>query len=153
MTRQSFFRFWDNESGAVTVDWVVLTAAIVGIAITVIALISGGVESASSGTSDRVISASLFGGGGTVYGSESDYSPWGHLYPDSYNSGMSTADVSDLETLYLAAYDEALNSPDPMTIDTLAGYEAAMVERGVDVPDGNSSASELQEDSGFGLPT
>jgi len=33
----------------VTVDWVVLTAAIVGIAIAVIALISGGVENASEG--------------------------------------------------------------------------------------------------------
>ncbi len=35
------------ESGAVTVDWVVLTSAIVGIAISVIILISGGVREAS----------------------------------------------------------------------------------------------------------
>ncbi|MBT0955974.1 hypothetical protein IV417_01125 [Alphaproteobacteria bacterium KMM 3653] len=34
--------FLSNEDGAVTVDWVVLTAAIVGLAVGVIALISAG---------------------------------------------------------------------------------------------------------------
>ena len=38
-------RYRDDESGAVTVDWVVLTAAIVGIAIAVLAVIRTGVES------------------------------------------------------------------------------------------------------------
>ncbi len=36
--------FRDDESGAVTVDWVVLTAAIVGLGIAVIAAVSGGVQ-------------------------------------------------------------------------------------------------------------
>ncbi|MBF9029191.1 hypothetical protein HKCCE3408_02175 [Rhodobacterales bacterium HKCCE3408] len=36
--------FAASESGAVTVDWVVLTAAIVGLALAVMAVISGGVE-------------------------------------------------------------------------------------------------------------
>lgn len=40
--------FRNDESGAVTVDWVVLTSAIVGIAISVIVLISGGVSQASN---------------------------------------------------------------------------------------------------------
>jgi Flp pilus assembly pilin Flp len=44
-----FTKFANDESGAVTVDWVVLTAAIVGIAIAVITLISQGVETASEG--------------------------------------------------------------------------------------------------------
>jgi len=52
--------FNENESGAVTVDWVVLTAAIVGIAIAVIALISGGVEDASEGINDELEVASNF---------------------------------------------------------------------------------------------
>jgi len=43
-----------DESGAVTVDWVVLTAAIVGIAMAVIAVISGGVEDASGGINDEL---------------------------------------------------------------------------------------------------
>ncbi len=36
--------FSKDESGAVTVDWVVLTAAIVGLGIAVIAAVSGGVR-------------------------------------------------------------------------------------------------------------
>lgn len=52
--------FSENESGAVTVDWVVLTAAIVGIAIAVVGLISGGVEDASGGINDELEVASNF---------------------------------------------------------------------------------------------
>ncbi len=37
--------FLKDESGAVTVDWVVLTAAIVGLGIAVIASVSGGTRS------------------------------------------------------------------------------------------------------------
>ena len=37
--------FRNDESGAVTVDWVVLTAAIVGLGIAVLTSVSGGVES------------------------------------------------------------------------------------------------------------
>ena len=54
--------FTKNESGAVTVDWVVLTAAIVGIALAVIALISGGVEDASDGINSELLTAGSLGG-------------------------------------------------------------------------------------------
>ena len=37
-----FNAFLNDESGAVTVDWVVLTAAIVGLAIAVLTSVSGG---------------------------------------------------------------------------------------------------------------
>ncbi len=36
--------FAKSESGAVTVDWVVLTAAIVGLGLAVMAVVSGGIE-------------------------------------------------------------------------------------------------------------
>lgn len=36
--------FWSDEAGAVTVDWVVLTAAIVGLAIAVVSVIAGGTQ-------------------------------------------------------------------------------------------------------------
>ncbi|MCK4861329.1 MAG: hypothetical protein KAS85_05390 [Rhodobacteraceae bacterium] len=52
--------FIKDESGAVTVDWVVLTAAIVGIAIAVITVISSGVEDASEGINDELQTASAF---------------------------------------------------------------------------------------------
>ncbi len=37
-----FNKFFNDESGAVTVDWVVLTAAIVGLGIAVLTSVSGG---------------------------------------------------------------------------------------------------------------
>ncbi len=37
-----FNKFFQDESGAVTVDWVVLTAAIVGLGIAVLTSVSGG---------------------------------------------------------------------------------------------------------------
>jgi Flp pilus assembly pilin Flp len=39
--------FVSGESGAVTVDWVVLTAAIVGLGLAVMAVVSSGVENLS----------------------------------------------------------------------------------------------------------
>jgi len=53
-----FTKFANDESGAVTVDWVVLTAAIVGIAIAVITLISGGIEDAANGINAELGTAS-----------------------------------------------------------------------------------------------
>jgi Flp pilus assembly pilin Flp len=40
-----FNAFLKDESGAVTVDWVVLTAAIVGLGIAVLTSVSGGTQS------------------------------------------------------------------------------------------------------------
>ena len=40
--------FLKDEDGAVTVDWVVLTAAIVGLGIAVYGVISGGIEDLSN---------------------------------------------------------------------------------------------------------
>jgi hypothetical protein len=39
--------FLNSESGAVTVDWVVLTAAIVGLGLAVMAVVSAGVQDLS----------------------------------------------------------------------------------------------------------
>ena len=42
-----FKRFSDAENGAVTVDWVVLTAALVGLGLATMAVVSSGVQDAS----------------------------------------------------------------------------------------------------------
>lgn len=42
--------FINDESGAVTVDWVVLTAALVGLGLAVMAVVSGGVENITGDT-------------------------------------------------------------------------------------------------------
>lgn len=46
--------FIENDSGAVTVDWVVLTAAIVGLGFTVLIPIAYGTESATDKVGDRI---------------------------------------------------------------------------------------------------
>jgi len=47
MLKNIFKRFKNDESGAVTVDWVVLTAAIVGLGMVVMTTIGVGIENLS----------------------------------------------------------------------------------------------------------
>ncbi len=49
--------FVKDEDGAVTVDWVVLTAAIVGIAIAVAATIESGLQDAATQIADGLATA------------------------------------------------------------------------------------------------
>jgi len=51
--------FAADESGAVTVDWVVLTAAIVGLGIAVIASVSTGVNNLAESISDAVTDTNI----------------------------------------------------------------------------------------------
>jgi Flp pilus assembly pilin Flp len=46
--------FSNDESGAVTVDWVVLTAAIVGLGIAVYAVVSGGISALSTNIDNQL---------------------------------------------------------------------------------------------------
>jgi Flp pilus assembly pilin Flp len=46
-----FKSFKNDESGAVTVDWVVLTAAIVGLGLVVMTTVSGGMRTAATSIS------------------------------------------------------------------------------------------------------
>lgn len=52
-----FSNFYNDESGAVTVDWVILTAAIVGIAIAVLTLIASGINTSANSSSTQVASS------------------------------------------------------------------------------------------------
>jgi len=47
-----FKSFKNDESGAVTVDWVVLTAAIVGLGMVVMTTVGGGIEGLSTAVVD-----------------------------------------------------------------------------------------------------
>ena len=46
--------FAKSESGAVTVDWVVLTAAVVGLGLAVMAVVSSGVENLTGDIEDQL---------------------------------------------------------------------------------------------------
>ncbi|MBY6201259.1 hypothetical protein KUV65_07800 [Maritalea mobilis] len=59
MAFSQFKTFLSDESGAVTVDWVVLTAAIVGLGLAVMAVVSGGIEDLSSNISDGMTNMDL----------------------------------------------------------------------------------------------
>ena len=53
------FNFIKDEDGAVTVDWVVLTAAIVGLGVAVMTSVGGGVEALSNSISGDLASGSV----------------------------------------------------------------------------------------------
>jgi Flp pilus assembly pilin Flp len=52
--------FLRDESGAVTVDWVVLTGALVALGMIVITTISGGLETGANSISDGIASVPQF---------------------------------------------------------------------------------------------
>lgn len=56
--------FINDESGAVTVDWVVLTAALVGLGLAVMSVVSGGIENLSSDIGQSLANQ---GAGGTDF--------------------------------------------------------------------------------------
>ena len=50
----SVFQFLTDEPGAVTVDWVVLSAAVIGLGMVVLSPIAFSTESATQGVSDYI---------------------------------------------------------------------------------------------------
>ncbi|WP_101340054.1 Flp family type IVb pilin [Cereibacter azotoformans] len=54
-----FKNFRNDEDGAVTVDWVVLTAAIVGLGLLVMGTVKGALETAASTISSNIAAASM----------------------------------------------------------------------------------------------
>ena len=54
-----FKKFEDAEDGAVTVDWVVLTAAVVGLGVAALAAIRGGVGALSSRINDHLANQTI----------------------------------------------------------------------------------------------
>lgn len=54
-----FNAFLEDESGAVTVDWVVLTAAIVGLGIAIMTTVGGGTQDLADVVSDSLSSSGI----------------------------------------------------------------------------------------------
>ncbi|MCP5036260.1 MAG: hypothetical protein GY945_01530 [Rhodobacteraceae bacterium] len=55
-----FNKFFQDESGAVTVDWVVLTAAIVGLGIAVLTSVSGGTTTLADSISGELSTMGIY---------------------------------------------------------------------------------------------
>lgn len=124
----SIYNFKNDESGAVTVDWVVLTAAIVGIGLSVIAAISGGVKSASDEIDCGVSVASNFNFSFTKSENKTmeDYVAdvnCGSQLAISEETGLTQGDMNVLGAAYNAA---AADSPEGYNfegkVDPNSGY-------------------------------
>ncbi|MCR9145579.1 MAG: hypothetical protein NXH74_00090 [Rhodobacteraceae bacterium] len=58
-------KFKKDEDGAVTVDWVVLTAAVVGLGVAGVSTVSGGVDTLATSIKEGVSSKSVSNGDGS----------------------------------------------------------------------------------------
>ena len=149
MTFQRFSNFLNDESGAVTVDWVVLTAAIVGIAMAVIALISSGISSASNGVNGGLGSAG--GMGAAIASTITESGDAGftavsqNIYDDGYNY---TSSSPDQFSAYLLSRDNYLRTPTADNLDWLAGSEQSLVEGGFELGPEFTTAAEYQQTGG-----
>ena len=54
-----FKSFKNDEAGAVTVDWVVLTAAVVGLGIAALAAVKGGMKTLTTSINNQLASQSI----------------------------------------------------------------------------------------------
>ena len=63
-----FKNFKNDESGAVTVDWVVLTGAVVGLALIIGTTVNQGVQDAAGNIAGQLTANTAAGTGGTTTG-------------------------------------------------------------------------------------
>lgn len=107
-------RFLRDESGAVTVDWVVLTAAIVGLGLAVMAVVSGGVENLSNDTARQLALI------------EVGQSPFTNM--DNYDLGGFVHAIDDgLAENTFAAYSNTDDYTDQQVVDALTGYHDSLI--------------------------
>ncbi|WP_255553416.1 Flp family type IVb pilin [Maritimibacter sp. DP1N21-5] len=92
--RTRLARFSTDTDGAVTVDWVVLTAAIVGLGIAVLTSVSGGTTALASKTSSAISDMEVGGSGTAGAGPTEDF------FTNIPNTG--TFDCPNLDTCYVS---------------------------------------------------
>jgi len=136
--------FLRNESGAVTVDWVVLTGGLVGLGLATMAVVSAGVEDLSGDTrtaleSDGIIAASF----ATAW-PEFDFGAYSRPRPDHHTGNWThlmgsigsynETQLTDLMTQGMALY-ETGDTADIQAwgVDTYSAGYAQMQARGMDV--------------------
>ncbi|MCW1934864.1 hypothetical protein [Pararhodobacter zhoushanensis] len=149
-------RWLHDEDGAVTVDWVVLTAAVVGLGIASVAAVSTGTGSLGTSISDSLSNASVAALGtlGTGDGSvaaalrellavdESTYAGWLEEL-----AGYDDAMVASLYATWTQNAVNALDAGDRSSagyaVDAVATIAATMTERGIDIPGDLPGSEEL----------
>ena len=143
-------QFFNDDSGAVTVDWVVLTAALVGLGLATMAVVSGGVEDLSGDMDTQLVSQEIVTEfGSSVFGITNDQIvSWHHgdTWLDSTVSAWSDpSQISDADLIAhynsVAATVIAQNPGDITSghyhnaIDHMGAAEEAMRQRGIPIPE------------------
>lgn len=137
------FDFFADETGAVTVDWVVLTAAIVGLGMATMAVVSGGVENVSNDTARQL---ALIEVGENPFASLQGFDLGGFthaiddgLAENTYASYAGDGYTDEQVLTALTGYHDSLvggsASYSDTDVDQYAGVYAAAQERGIDVSD------------------
>ncbi|QBY01205.1 hypothetical protein E2K80_11095 [Rhodophyticola sp. CCM32] len=144
--------FLQDEQGAVTVDWVVLTAAIVGLGLATMTAVSGGVGGLSGEIATELaemdVVDSPFAGAsaGSNWGSNPLLNTSGvtaERYA-SWTSGYSDAELVEVyEAYHNGAHPTMLDPGD--RVDSIGALEADMISRGVDIPSGNPSYNDMYD--------
>lgn len=101
--RRRLGHFLSDTSGAVTVDWVVLTAAIVGIGTAVLLSVSGGTNALADKTSTAISEVEVAGLGNTGNEWDIDAPTNGYLDCDGatcYRSDYDTGQMSSFPNTY-----------------------------------------------------
>lgn len=161
-----FKSFIQSESGAVTVDWVVLTAALVGLGLATTAVVSGGVSDLSGDMDDQLVNQGivtefaaagmdwanydyLAAQHGPSWGTDAQGRGWAeHTYAAwSDPSVLSDAQLqAEYATNYTYATTQSVGSMETQTrADYIAVQEQIMIERGIEIPAGNQTAEEVRE--------
>lgn len=141
--------FIQSESGAITVDWVVLTAGLVGLGLATMAVVSGGVEDLSGDTATQMASMEP----GSMYDWTSGVmtnSGWGDLGifspiqsangAESYAAAVLAANGGDYQAAYDQLYQQALNMTyaDGESIDDFGAFEAMAAANGATIDTANN---------------
>ncbi len=145
-----FQHFLQSEDGAVVVDWVVLTAAAVGLGLAAMAVVSGGVEDLSGEIQTELASidpGTLFDWGANT---ASAFGAWGDLeifsprqsaeQAESYVAAILASNGGDYQAAYDQLYQQALDMTyaDGESIDDLGAFEALAAENGVTLETGDN---------------
>jgi len=108
-------KFLSDDSGAVTVDWVVLTAGLVGLGLATMAVVSAGVEDLSGDTRTQMESQVI----STSFASGSDTWTWsGRTAQDYYNVGAAAAPGNNGATYYWAQQEAIGDMPEGYNFDS-----------------------------------
>lgn len=112
--------FLNDEAGAVTVDWVVLTAALVGLGLAVMGVVSGGIEDLSTDVSAALEDESKFSEqfGGITLASASNTTVFsGRTASDYVAYGQSLAPGNNGAVYYHAQQAAISDAPDGYNFD------------------------------------